>query len=324
MHIRTLTSVALAAVAYAGLGTPAQACDSTGCLILTRGPSGLLRKGGFSLDLSYRYLDQSRRLRGRDETDVVSRPRVDLERGRLLSNYHRDLDADDSGVQLEAGFGVSSRTTLYASAPVLTLKSHRIGHGSLITPYDTWGFGDVVAGARQAIPLPFAGSAVASLALKLPTGKTDLIDEFDGQPLDPMLQPGTGSLDVLFGGYYSRKITSPRLDVSVSGSYQANTTNGRGYRFGNQAIASFGLSRPLGGSLVLSAQAKWMREGRDAFRGLEVPSTGTTFAYVTGGLRFFHGSFSYYAIAHAPFYRNVNETQLGPRAGVLAGLSRTF
>jgi hypothetical protein len=194
----------------------------------------------------------------------------------------------------------------------------------LITPYDTWGFGDVVAGARQAIPLPFAGSAVASLALKLPTGKSDLIDDFDGQPLDPMLQPGTGSLDVLFGGHYSRKITSPRLDVSVSGSYQANTTNGRGYRFGNEAIASLGLARPLGGSLVLSAQAKWMREGRDAFRGLEVPSTGATFAYVIGGLRLFRGPFSYYAIAHAPFYRNVNETQLGPRAGVLAGLSRTF
>ena len=306
MPIRQLAPAALVALASAVVGPEALACDSTGCLILTRGPSGLLRRGGFSLELSYRYLDQSRKLEGRAETNVVSRPRVDLARGRLLSNYHSDLAGDLSGVQIEAGYGVSSHTTLYASLPVLTLKSHRIGHGSVVTPYDTWGFGDTVAGARQAIPLPFAGNAAASLALKLPTGKTDLIDDFDGQPLDPMLQPGTGSLDVLFSGQYSRKIESPRLDVSVSASYQANTTNDRGYRFGNEAIAAFGLSRPLGRALVVTAQAKWMREGRDGFRGQGVPSTGATFAYLTGGLRLFHGSFSYYAIAHAPFYSDVN------------------
>lgn len=117
---------------------------------------------------------------------------------------------------------------------MLTLKSHRIGHGNVVTDYDTWGFGDVVVGARQALSLPFAGSAMASLGFKLPTGKTGLIDSFDSQPLDPVLQPGTGSLDVLFSGQYSRKIESPRLDVSVSASYQANTTNGHGYRFGQR------------------------------------------------------------------------------------------
>lgn len=316
--------MSLAALAVVVPSETAGACDSTGCLILTRGPNGLLRKGGFSLELSYRYLDQSKPLRGSEETDVVSRPRVDLARGRLISNYHRDLEGNDSGVQLEAAYGVSSRTTVYASAPVLTLKSHQIGHGNLVTAYDTWGFGDAVVGARQALPLPFGGSAAASLSFKLPTGKTGLIDSFDGQPLDPALQPGTGSLDVLFSGQYSRKVSSPRLDVAASASYQANTTNRRGYRFGNEAIASLGLSRPIGRFVGVSAAAKWMREGRDSFGSQAVPSTGATFASFIGGLRVFRGSFACYVIAQVPFYRNVNETQLAPTAGVVAGLSRSF
>jgi hypothetical protein len=303
---------------------PLLACDSTGCLMLTRGAGGVLRNGGWSFELSYRYADQSKPLLGRQETDLVSRPRIDLERRRLISNYHRDIEGVDSGLQLEGAYGVTDRTTLYVSAPVLTLKSHRIGHANVITAYDTWGFGDTVVGARQAIALPFAGSAMAALSFKLPTGKTNLIDSFDGQPLDPMLQPGTGSLDVLFSGQYSRKIESPRLDVSVSGSYQANTSNSRGYRFGNEGIASFGLSRPIGSSLSVSLQAKWMHEGRDRLSGLDVPSTGSTFGYLTAGLRLYHGSFSYYAVVQAPFYRYVNEAQLAPKAGVVAGLSRSF
>lgn len=312
------------ASAFVAASEPARACDSTGCLMLTRRPGGVLRQGGFNFELSYRYADQSKPLRGREGTDLVSRPRVDLARRRLIPNYHRDIEGADNGLQLEAAYGVTSRTTLYASAPVLTLKSHRIGHGNVVTDYDTWGFGDAVVGARQAISLPFAGSAMASLGFKLPTGKTEFIDSFDSQPLDPVLQPGTGSLDVLFSGQYSRKIESPRLDVSLSASYQANTTNGRGYRFGNEAIASLGLSRPVGRSFAVSTQAKWMREGRDRFSGLGVPSTGSTFGYVTAGLRFFHGSFSYYAVVQAPFYRYVNEAQLAPKAGIVAGLSRSF
>jgi hypothetical protein len=300
------------------------ACDSTGCLMLTRGAGGVLKNGGLSVELSYRYADQSQPLFGRDDTSLVSRPRIDLARRRLIPNYHNDLDGVDSGLQLEGAYGVSDRTTLYASAPVLTLKSHRIGHGNLVTAYDTWGFGDVVVGARRALALPFAGRATAALSFKLPTGKTNLIDSFDGQPLDPMLQPGTGSLDVLFSGQYSRSLESPRLDVALSASYQANTSNDRGYRFGNEAIASLGVSRSIGSSLALNAQAKWMHEGRDRLSALDVPSTGSTIAYVAAGLRLYRGAFSCYAMVQAPFYRYVNEAQLAPRTGVIAGISRTF
>jgi hypothetical protein len=292
--------------------------------MLTRGPGGVLRKGGFNVELSYRYADQSKLMLGSEDTDFVSRPRVDVLRGRLISNYHRDIDGVDRGFQVEGAYGLTARTTLFANAPVLSLKSHEIGHAALVTEYDTWGFGDTVVGVRQALTLPFAGSAMASLALKMPTGKTSLIDQFDAMPLDPVLQPGTGSWDVLFSGQYTRSFDSPRLDVSLSGSYQANTTNDYHYRFGNEAIASLALSRPLGKWFAVSAQAKWMHEGRDRFVGVAVPSTGSEYVYLAAGLRVFHGAFSYYAVVQAPLYRYVNEAQLAPTTGLVAGLSRSF
>jgi hypothetical protein len=315
---------ALCAALLLAAARPAGACDSTGCLILTRGQGGLLRKGGFNFDFSYRYADMSKPLSGGEDAALVSRPRVDFAGNRLLPNYHRDVDGTQSGLQLEAAYGAAPKTTLYASAPLLNLKSHQVGHGSVVTQYDTWGFGDLVVGARQALGTPFSGNLVASVALKFPTGKTDLIDDFDGQPLDPLLQPGSGSLDVLLSAQFSRKLTSPRLDVALTGSYQANSSNGRGYRFGNEALASLALSRPLGRSFAITAQTKWMHEGRDGFAGQAVPSTGGTFVYLMGGLRAYHGSFSVYAIGQAPVYRYVNDSQLGPKAALLMGVSRAF
>jgi hypothetical protein len=76
--------------------------------------------------------------------------------------------------------------------------------------------------------------------------------------------------------------------------------------------------------LSVSLQAKWMHEGRDRLSGLDVPSTGSTFGYLAAGLRLYRGPFSYYAVVQAPFYRYVNEAQLAPKAGVVAGVSRSF
>src|SRR5262245_64938843 len=117
---------ALAFVLLTAAARPAGACDSTGCLMLTRGQGGLLPKGRFGLDLAYRLADMSRPLLGSEPTDLVTTPRIDYANDRVLPNYHRDVDGDDSGLQLEGSWGVATRTTLYASAPLLTLKSHQV------------------------------------------------------------------------------------------------------------------------------------------------------------------------------------------------------
>jgi hypothetical protein len=56
-----------------------------------------------------------------------------------------------------------------------------------------------------------------------------------------------------------------------------------------------------------------------------VASTGTTVVYVTPGVRVRGpAGVGLYAFFQAPVYRYVNEAQLAPRYGWLAGLTRSF
>jgi hypothetical protein len=76
----------LAAVLALALGgpTPAAACDSSTCLMLTRGTAGMLGRGRFHVDLSFRYTDLGARREGTSETDSVVRPKVYIEEGVLI------------------------------------------------------------------------------------------------------------------------------------------------------------------------------------------------------------------------------------------------
>ena len=67
------------------------ACDSTGCLLVTRSASGLLPRKGFRLDLSYRATDDSKLMSGSDTATRVTRPKVDFEHGLVRPGFHQDL-----------------------------------------------------------------------------------------------------------------------------------------------------------------------------------------------------------------------------------------
>ncbi len=56
-----------------------------------------------------------------------------------------------------------------------------------------------------------------------------------------------------------------------------------------------------------------------------MPSTGTTLINLTPGLRFQASpTLSVYMFVPVPLYQRVNEAQLTPRIGVVAGFSRQF
>jgi hypothetical protein len=77
--------------------------------------------------------------------------------------------------------------------------------------------------------------------------------------------------------------------------------------------------------LSASLQAKLLHQDRNQYLGQGVPSTGSTIVYVTPGFRLSApGKVSLYAFVLLNPYRYVNEAQLAPRVGVLAGLSKLF
>jgi hypothetical protein len=322
---RLLRLLRLALAALVAVLAPASSfpCDSTCCLMLTRGTSGLVGRGGFQIDLSYRYTDMSARFASSTPTDLVIRPKVLLETGQIIPGYHEDREGTESFLQLDAAWGVASATTVFASLPVLTHKSYVIGHGGTQTTYNVRGVGDLVVGARQALVRGPGRMLVASLGVQLPLGKSGVLDEYDSTILDPTLQPGTGSGDVITALQWST-LGPGRTEVALSGTYQINTANGHDYRFANQAIAALTVGRPLG-QFTPSLQVKLFSQGRSQLRGSDVPSTGATIVYLNAGLRYRSAEgVGLYGYALVPGYRHVNDAQLAPRFSLLFGISKAF
>jgi hypothetical protein len=319
LSVRAAALVALLALP----GARAEACDSTGCLLLTRGQNGVLGRGDLRLDVSFRYSDVRSKLAGSRDAATVLRPRVDYERRLVYPDYHEELGGDETYLQLDAAYGLGARTTLYASLPLAGNRDFRMAHGAVTTPYDVWGLGDPQLGVRQVLMARNRSQLVASLGVEFPLGSTSLVDPFDSRPLDPWLQPGSGAFGAYVAAQASFHVVSPRLDWTASGSYQASSTNEHGYRFGNEAIGALGVGKPLG-RFGLTAQVKAFHRGRDSFDGRSVAATGGTVVYASAGGRVQLGRSSLYAVYQLPVYRYVNETQLAARAGLLIGVARTF
>jgi hypothetical protein len=254
--------------------------------------------------------------------ETVLRPRVALEAKRVLPDFHRDLDGFDRVVLLDVTYGLGSRLNLAASLPLAIWHAHDVAHGSVEQRYGTQGIGDALVGIRWALPVR---RLVGGLAVRVPTGAHDVDGEFGGGVQDPVLQPGTGAFDFVGTLRYSWRFDAAGLDATLGSSFEAATTNSFDYRFGNQAIFTATLSRPLVRRVSLSLQAKLFHQDRNRYLGQGVPSTGGRFVYLTPGLRYTTArNLSLYAYVLFVPYRYVNEAQLGPGTAVLTGISKLF
>lgn len=311
------------ALASAMASSSAWPCDSTCCLMLTRGASGLVGRGSFQVDLSFRHTDMSTRLAGTSRTATVVRPKVYLEEGVIIPDYHEDREGVESFFQADVAWGVAASTTLFASMPLSIHRRYVIGHGGTETSYNVHGLGDLVVGARQALVRRPGRALVVSLGVELPTGSNGRIDSFDATVLDPTLQPGTGSGDVITALQWST-LGPGRTEVAVSGTLQLNTFNDYRYRFGTQVIAALTVGRPLG-RFIPSVQVKLVTQDRARLEDEDVPSTGGTSVYLNTGVRFRSADgFGVYGHLLVPAYRQVNDAQLAARFSILFGVSKAF
>lgn len=334
----------------------ADACDSSSCAILTRGGLGTLAKGAFTVDFSFRYTDEGKRLAGSSTTEDVVLPRIDFDGQRLLPGFHREIDGSSSALQADVSYGVTSRLSAFASLPLFTKKryvhTHVLGshtpaeptdpvdpddpHGHGPAPeeqptplaYTSDGYGDTQVGVRYALWGGASQRLSAGVALKLPTGASELPNTFDGGLHDPTLQPGTGSLDTILSALYARG--GGPVQWAASASHQITTANGLHYRFGNETILGLGVTRTLRAvysraSVAASVQVKAHFRGRSEYLDAGVPSTGSRMVILSPGLRVTTpGGLGFYAYLQAPVYRHVNDVQLATRSSLLTGVSKGF
>ncbi len=326
--VRDCLRLVMALLLAGSLARDASACDSTSCLLVTRSAGGLLPRKAFRLDLSYRATDDSQLMSGSDTATRVTRPKVDFENAVVRPGFHQDLGGTSRFLQVDAGYGLTGRTTLVASAPVASKRSYEVGHPPYLENYETWGLGDTLVGVRHALVAGAELSLVLGAGVEMPTGEYRLVSPealFDVGVLDPMLQPGSGSWDLVLSAQGSRRLSNGGLDLTGALSYQANTTNDLAYSYGDDAIASLSLARPVAPRLRASLQLKWAHRGRSDYRGEGVPSTGGTIVYAIPGISAtLPARLSLYFFLPVPVYRYVNETQVAPRLSLVVGMARTF
>jgi hypothetical protein len=350
-------AVFAAALAVCVVARAAGACDSASCVLVTRGQDNV-GKGVFSVDLSFRYSDESKRLLGSSTSDNVVIPRIDFDGQRLLPGFHRELSGDANSLQADVAYGLTSRLTLQASLPLFSRKAYAHAHLPVTTPpptdpgtgeplpdeghghggpaapvlidrnYTTDGFGDTLVGASYAVWGTASQRLTAAAALKLPTGQWKVPNRYDGGLHDPMLQPGTGSMGYLLAALFSHGGSS--LSWAASGSYQIATANDLQYSFGDEAILGLGMTRALRPvqsrtMVAASVQVKAHFRARSTYLDAPVPSTGGRMVILSPGLRLnTAGGFGFYAYLQLPVYSYVNDTQLTTRSSILTGITKGF
>ena len=317
---------------FAALTAPpaAASCGSASCFLVTHSEEGVETAGSLQIDLSYGYVDQTKKLDGSRDTNEVLVPKINFEDEVIEPDHHREISTRNTRVRLDLAYGITSRVSVFSSLPLLVDKDHE-HFDEAGTPNETFtntdgtrGFGDVAVGARYALIVKANDLFMGSLAAKLPTGAYKLLDG-EGAINEPTIQPGTGSYDGTIGLYYAHHPFPSALEWFVSGSARVNGRNSLEYRVGNELVVTGGVSYAASTRWVFSVQADVRHAGRDDYRGEGVPSTGSDALSLSPGVRFRTGDrLELYGYVQLPVYQDVNEAQLAPRAGFVVGFSKSF
>jgi len=305
-------------------------CGSANCFLITGTSEGVGVKGVMSVDLSYRFIPQTRKLDGTESVAEVLTPRVDFDNGVLQPDHHREIGTQNTLLEVDLSWGVTDRFTLATALPLINQRDHE-HFDDAGTPTESFtrsdgtsGFGDARIGGRYAFLAKSKDLLVGSLTLELPTGQYRLLDS-EGEINEPTIQPGSGSYDEMAGAYFAHQWIPLRCEYFLSAARRVNGDNPLDYRIGSESQVSAGVSYVVGDRTTWSVQANGRKTGRDHFKGDLVPSTGAMLVNVTPGFRYHPGSSaSIYAFLQFPVYQRVNDAQLAPRTALLLGISKVF
>jgi hypothetical protein len=209
----------------------------------------------------------------------------------------------------------------------------------------TTGLGDVklVASYQGFLPTHSLG---VQLGVKLPTGnyggqnvntgelvgRTPVIFSSGpnaGNALDTSLNAGTGSTDMILGGYYYQAV-SQNFDAFINGQFQAAVAHrldqpGADYRPGNLASLNFGLRYEANPGWTPQLQVNVLRKSRDQGALADTISTGGTVAYLSPGLTVsLAKNLQAFGFVMLPAYSKLEGYQLFPRWTASVGLSYAF
>lgn len=270
-----------------------------------------------AFDVRYEYLNQDQPMAG--SRKVVP--------GQVPS-HHDEVSTRNRNAVFSYSHKLGKRFGVTVSAAAGQREHFHIHnhHGAQIA--DRWDFtalNDVrvvgryqLAGALD--PLRPANRGL-TFGLKLPTGKFDQANA-QGDRAERSLQPGTGTTDLIVGGYYHRKLVEAGASWFAQAQYQHALNERDGFRPGAQLGADLGLRQGFANGIGLMGQLNYVLKRSDSGREAEPASSGGRYVYASPGVSVALASgMQLYAFYQVPVFRDVKGVQLTANRALVVGLS---
>ena len=313
----------------------AQACAACGDTLSKEwGTQGISTHPGFTADLSYSYVNQNQQRLG---TGTASPASISA-RNLLLQEIEDytttrtttaslNYSSDDWGINTQLPFVQRTHGTFGTTTPM----------GSSYSSSSDNGIGDIrVIGRYTGFSAYKTAGIIAGI--KLPTGSTNA--NFNsgtsaGQALDRSLQIGTGSTDLILGGFLTGVVGEYGLFAQGTVQYAVATKSiaGQDYRPGNAYSLNTGIRyAKFGSQFTPMLQLNFINRQPDTGTGATPPdaltggpATGGTLVYLAPGASVrIGGGTSVYGFIQLPIYQNVNSLQLSARYTLTVGVKQSF
>jgi hypothetical protein len=317
----------------------AYACAACGCTLSKDWEAqGISSKPGFTADISYDYLNQNKQRYGTSSASsslIVSQYAA----GQEVEAYTKTNTITASLIYNTDTWGVT------VAVPYLSRNHGTYGEGTAgatavdttaLTTSSNSGIGDVrIVGRYNGLSADSSSGLI--VGIKLPTGSTSGTFS-DGATLDAGLQIGTGSTDIILGGYTTGTIDTYGwfLQGTVQHAVATKSLSGADYRPGDAYSLNTGIRYAgFGAKVSPMLQFNVIKRQADTDNGTGVnvpldpvtgvPVSGGTLAYLAPGISVrVGGGASVYGFVQIPIYQNVNSLQLTPSYTVTMGVRQSF
>jgi hypothetical protein len=328
----------LIAAALSGFPMLAFACAGCGCTVNSdRGAQGMASGKGWAVDLRYDLLNQNQLRSGRNKISPdVAADTTNSETGDLaeVEKYTRNryttatLDYNDGttwGFSLVLPY-IQRKHETYGSN---TAVGSGDGYPSGANGYESSasGVGDIKLIGRY-LGLTTSRNLGLQAGIKLPTGKKDQLASDGVTEVDPGLQLGTGSTDLILGVYYYANLNAD-WDYFTQANYQTaidhGTAFGASYQPGDSYNFNLGARYHGYNALIPTLQLNAHHALHDRGDAADVYATGGTLVYLTPGAILPIGrTTSLYANLQLPLYQDVRGIQVTPRYVASLGVRTAF
>lgn len=268
------------------------------------------------LDVRMEYINQDQLRAGKDKTTAS---------GEV--GEHDEIETRNRNVIASLSHAISSSVSLTLSVPVVSRDHSHFHNGEDGPELESWNFtqvGDVrvlaywrldQAQSSQDTTYGLVGG------IKLPTGSTDERNAAC-EMAERSLQPGTGSTDLILGGFASGHLAQAGWFAQLRGRHAV--TERQDYEPGDAVNLDLGMSYQLGAVQAL-AQINMLWRGQDRGGNAEPADSGGTFLYFAPGLLVPLGNgVQLYGLVQLPLLQDVRGTQLTADWAATLGLSARF